>query len=174
MHVCIKGMDQNATKRERCSPIIFNSDRRSYISQHACSPGRKFRLRDTYKAASQAAEIDQCVAGWTCRGSDGTSTEKWQLVQEFRLNCIPSQTGQQLWAQTNYVTAETSPLQRRYIYIFFLFIFFWNPRMDPVKWVLKLTLWMLRRSVSNSTRSLCVCGNATSLCGTVEEFTAVL
>lgn len=63
MHMCIKGMDQSAAKREHCSLIIFNRNRRSYISQHACSPGRKFRLRDTYKAASQAAEIDQCVAG---------------------------------------------------------------------------------------------------------------
>ena len=55
---------------------------------------RKCRLRDAYKAASQAAQIDQCAAGWTCRGSDGTSTEKWQPVLEFRLKkkCIPSQT----------------------------------------------------------------------------------
>lgn len=97
------------------------------------SPERKCRLKDTYKAASQAAERDQCVAGWTCRGGDGTSTEKWQPVREFRLNRpIPSHRhGQRL---SNYVTADSSLLQEAwsfFCFCFWIFIFNLNKKKKP-------------------------------------------
>lgn len=91
--------------------LVSDTNRYAYISQNASE--RKCRPRDAYKAASLTAEVDQCVAGWTCRGSDGTSAEKWRVVQDFRLNCIPSRTGLQPAARSHYVTAGSSPLQKR-------------------------------------------------------------
>lgn len=104
-----------------------------------CSPERKCRLKDSYKAASTAAERDQCVAGWTCRGGDGTSTEKWQLVREFRLNRIPSHRQDSDCRTMWQLTAHSSKRRDNFFFLFWIFIFYlkngsdeMGAKVDPV------------------------------------------